>query len=193
MEELRNYILSIVKTTEEDLDIFLDFFEPVEFSKNQVVVEYDQVERYLYFLNEGITRFYIRSERNGIPTEKTFAFAFAFSGWFSCAYESFITQKPSKYFVEAMTDIKGLKISYNNLQVVYEKMMVGQQIGRLMSEFLFLRKSAREYTLLTETAEERYMHLLQHSPHYIQLIPLKFLASYIGITPAALSRIRARI
>ncbi|HEY0749771.1 MAG TPA: hypothetical protein VGD26_01370 [Chitinophagaceae bacterium] len=66
-------------------------------------------------------------------------------------------------------------------------------IGRKASEDLFLKKSKRELSLLNDTAEERYLKLFSEQLHLIKQIPLKYIASYIGITPQALSRIRKRI
>lgn len=66
-------------------------------------------------------------------------------------------------------------------------------IGRKSAESLFLIKSRRELSLLNKTAEERYLDLFSQRPELIRHIPLKHIASYIGVTPQALSRIRKRI
>ena len=73
------------------------------------------------------------------------------------------------------------------------KIKIGNTLGRLSSERLFLIKSKREQSLLNETAEERYLNLFKERPNLIQQIPLKYIASYIGVTAQALSRIRKRI
>ena len=83
--------------------------------------------------------------------------------------------------------------SYKNLQEVYKKTSIGNTLGRLSSERLFLIKSKREISLLNETAEERYLKLFDERPELIKEIPLKYIASYIGVTAQALSRIRKRI
>ena len=66
-------------------------------------------------------------------------------------------------------------------------------IGRRASEELFLKKSKRELSLLRDSAEERYLNLFEERPELLREIPLKYIASYIGVTPQALSRIRRRI
>jgi hypothetical protein len=66
-------------------------------------------------------------------------------------------------------------------------------VGRFISEKLFLIKSKREQSLLNETSEQRYLNLFKDRPNVIKQIPLKYIASYIGVTPQALSRIRKRI
>jgi hypothetical protein len=85
------------------------------------------------------------------------------------------------------------RISHDHLQQVYEETSVGDRIGRFAAEQLYLQKSNREHSLLRDSAEERYLKLFSEQPLLIKHIPMKYLASYIGITPQALSRIRARI
>jgi DNA-binding MarR family transcriptional regulator len=70
---------------------------------------------------------------------------------------------------------------------------MGNLFGRLAAESLFLEKSKRELSLLTNTPEQRYLNLFTEHPELIRKIPLKYIASYIGVTPQALSRIRKRI
>ena len=82
---------------------------------------------------------------------------------------------------------------YNDLQKIYDETEIGNKIGRLASEDLFLKKSKRELSLLTETAEQRYLNLFSEQLHLLKQVPLKYIASYIGITPQSLSRIRKRI
>ena len=86
-----------------------------------------------------------------------------------------------------------MEYCYADLQEVYTKTRIGNLIGRLSSERLFLIKSKREQSLLNESAEQRYLNLFTERPNLIQKIPLKYIASYIGVTPQALSRIRKRI
>ena len=92
-----------------------------------------------------------------------------------------------------MTETILWKISREDLQEVYERTNSGNIIGRKMAENMFLIKSKRELSLLSKTAEERYLDLFSDRPKLLQQIPLKYIASYIGVTPQALSRIRKRI
>lgn len=79
------------------------------------------------------------------------------------------------------------------MQIIYNATEIGNKVGRQASEDLFLKKSKRELSLLNETAEQRYLNLFIEQPKLVEEIPLKYIASYIGITPQALSRIRKRI
>jgi len=103
-----------------------------------------------------------------------------------------LTRNPSVYQIEALTQIEVWQLSYHDLQKVYNETDIGNFIGRQAGEELFLKKSKRELSFLNETAEERYLNLFTEQPNLLQKIPLKYIASYIGITPQALSRIRKR-
>ena len=120
-------------------------------------------------------------------------FAFSFDNNFVSAYESFITRAPSTYQAETLTPTILWRISYTDLQDIYANTQVGNTIGRLAAEGLFLETSKRHISLLTELAEQRYLNLFTHHPQLIKHIPLKYIASYIGISPQALSRIRRGI
>lgn len=170
-----------------DFSVFSNRLEQKDYDKNAIILKSGQVEDYLYFVEKGMLRFYIEKG------EKEITFDFAFEGNFTSGYSSFLTRKPAPYFIQALVATSIWRISYTDLQEVYKCNEQGQRIGRLAAEQLFIRKTARELSFLTQSAEERYLHLLHEQPQYIQQIPLKYLATYIGITPQALSRIRQRI
>lgn len=144
-------------------------------------------ENYLSFVEKGIIRLYISAEKRDLT------FAFGFDNGFMSAYDSFLTRQPSVYNVESLTPAVLWRLSHADLQTVYKETEIGNTIGRQASEDLFLKKSKRELSLLKDTAEERYLKLFSEQPKLLQQIPLKHIASYIGITPQALSRIRKRI
>lgn len=187
METLRQHIETFIKLSDEEWNSFASKFEYIEAPKKATLLKISKVENYLYFLERGIIRFFISGEDNDLT------FVFAFDGWFVSAYDSFITRQPATYEVETLTDCKLYRISHDNLQDVYRHTKFGNLIGRMASEYLFLYKTKRELSLLQDTAEQRYLNLFTEQPHLIKHIPQKYLASYIGITPQALSRIRKRI
>jgi len=187
LERIKKYFETITPLTEEDWKVFADRVEKRIFSKNDFVLKAGKRENYLSFIEKGILRCWLQQD------EKEITFEFSFENSFSSAYASFTTQTPSEYNIQALTDIVLWSISYSDLQYVYENSGVGQKIGRVAAEELYMRKSKREISLLKNSAEQRYTDLLYGFPKLIQFIPLKYLASYIGITPQALSRIRKRI
>ena len=158
-----------------------------EFPKKHILLKSGQMENNLSFIETGIIRLYVEK------TENDLTFAFAFGGGFVSGYDSFLTRTKSTYHIETLTKSTLWQLSYNDLQEIYNTTEIGNKIGRQASEELFLKKSKRELSLLNETAEQRYLKLFTEQPKLIQQIPLKYIASYIGVTPQALSRIRKRI
>ncbi len=189
MINIREYIEKTVAISDQDWQLFSSKLENRIFKKKSTILDVGEQENYISFIENGIARFLIPKEEK----ENDITFGFCFNNEFVSAYDSFLTRKPSLYKLQALTDISMWSISYDDLQEVYEKSFAGNVIGRLSSERLFLIKSKREQSLLNETAEQRYLKLFTERPKLIKEIPLKYVASYIGVTPQALSRIRKRI
>ena len=187
MNEIRKFIDEISPMTDSDWELFSSKLQEVKLQKNTTVLKIGKIENYLSFISKGIVRLYIPGE------ESDLTFGFVFDNEFVTAYDSFLTQSASLYQIETLTDTILWRISNSDLQEVYEKTTTGNIIGRKMAENMFLIKSKRELSLLSKTAEERYLNLFTDRPKLLKHIPLKYIASYIGVTPQALSRIRKRI
>lgn len=187
MEQIRAYFEKNVTLTDRDWQFFSSKLIREEYPKHHLVLKAGQTENYLSFIETGILRFYIPKE------EPDFTFAFAFENSFVSGYDSFLTQRPSSYSIQTLKKTILWRITYNDLQSIYKETAIGNTIGRFASEELFLKKSKREISLLNQSAEQRYLNLFSEQPLLIEKIPLKYIASYIGITPQALSRIRKRI
>ncbi|MBV8325296.1 Crp/Fnr family transcriptional regulator [Chryseobacterium sp.] len=187
MGYIREYYEQIVKLKESEWTFIARHFHRKVFAKNKVITQHGETEKYLSFIESGLVRFYIPDDEYG------YTFSFGFEKEFTCAYDSFLTQTPSEYEMQALTETVVWQISYNDLQQVYNHTNVGNHLGRFASEKLFLAKSKREMSLLKLTARERYLKLFTEQPEMLRLVPLKYIASYIGITPQALSRIRRQI
>ncbi len=187
MNEIRKFIENITPMSDADWQFFASKLQEVELKKHAILLKYGEVENYMSFISKGIVRFYVPGE------ESDLTFGFLFENEFVTAYDSFLTRTPSEYQIETLTDTLLWKISHKDLEEVYESTSSGNTIGRKMAERMFLIKSKRELSLLSKTAEERYLDLFSDRPKLLQQIPLKYIASYIGVTPQALSRIRRRI
>lgn len=173
--------------SENDLSEFLNCIKTRKFSANELILADGQLENYLSFIDTGIVRYYV------IANEKEITFDFAFKDSFYCAYDSFYNRTKTKIYIQTLTDCQLHSISYENLQKLYKKCETAKKLGRIATEYLLDKKVKRELDLLTKSPQERYSKLLLEQPKYIQQIPLKYLASYIGVVPETLSRIRKRI
>ncbi len=189
MRRVREYIEQIAKVNDEDWRIFSSYLQRQEIPKKEIFLKIGEIENNLSFIEEGIVRLFIPTS----DPEKEITFGFCFNYEFVSAYDSFLTRLPSTYQLQTLTKTIMWTISYDNLQKVYKNTKMGNFIGRFSSEKLFLIKSKREQSLLFDSAKTRYLNLFKERPRLIKQIPLKYIASYIGITPQALSRIRREI
>jgi CRP-like cAMP-binding protein len=189
MDRVREYIENIAKVSDEDWKLFSSFLKKQKIPKKQVFLKVGEVENQISFIEKGIVRLFIPTE----DVEKEITFGFCFKYEFVSAFDSFLTRKPSHYQLEALVETELWSISYDDLEEVYKRTEMGNLIGRYSAEHLFLIKSKREQSLLFESASTRYLNLFKERPKLIEKIPLKYIASYIGITPQALSRIRKNI
>lgn len=187
MEAIRKYLQNLFPLDENDLNYFLGKLKRVKLATKQTLLQKGEIELNLSFIEKGVVRLFIPS------IEKETTIGFVFENDFVTAYESFITQKPSIYKIETLSETILWQITFEDLEKVYNHSKNGNLIGRKMAEKQFLTKAKRELSLLEQTAEERYLDLFKLRPEVVKKIPLKYIASYIGISPQALSRIRKRI
>ncbi len=189
MQQIRDYIETINSVSDYDWELFISKLKKRSYKKKSIITRKGEIENNICFIEKGIVRLVIPN----IDLEKEITLGFSFENEFVSAYDSFLTQTPSLYQLETLSDTSIWSITYNDLQYVYSNTNVGNAIGRYYAEKLFLIKSKREQALLHQTAEERYLKLFEERPNLIKELPLKYIASYIGVTPQALSRIRRRI
>jgi CRP-like cAMP-binding protein len=187
MDSIKRYLTQKLEITTQEWSIFSSLITKKELNKSTIFLSKNEIEKHLSFVEVGTIRFYV-------PYEETdLTFAFIFENDFVCAYDSFLTQKPCMYNAETLTKTTLWQLSYDNLKKLYTQLPKSNVFGRLLTEEIYLKKAQRELSLLTKSPEERYLELFNSRPQLIKTIPLKYIATYIGITPQALSRIRKRI
>lgn len=187
MGYLKEYIESIVDLSDVDWQCISSFFVRREYKKGECLITSGQTEKFLSFIEEGTVRYYFPAD------DKERTFDFSFDKQFTCAYDSFLTQQPCNYIQEALSKTVVWSVSYDDLQTIYDRTKSGKLWGHHLLEDWFLQKSKREIRLLKQSAKERYLDIIYDQPYMIQKVPLKYIASYIGITPQALSRIRKSV
>lgn len=185
---IKQLFQQLVSISNTDWLYFSERLQFKQFDKRDSITKAGRVEENLYFLADGVVRFIVHNKENETTTD------FSFTGQFFCSYSSFITRQPGIFEIRPVTKTAFCYyISWNGLQQVYANTSCGEKIGRMAAEQQFMRKSAREVSLLTIHPKDRYLQLLEEQPQWIHQIPLKHLASYLGITPETLSRIRSSI
>ena len=189
MQQIKSYLDQIASISSSDWDFFTSKLQKRIIPKKSVFLKINEIENQISFITSGVVRLFIPKE----DLEKEITFGFSFKNQFVSACDSFLTQTPSAYQLQALSETTLLSISHSDLQLVYSTTQIGNLVGRLTAERLFLIKSKREQNLLNLTAEERYLRLFKERPELLNVIPLKYISSYIGVTAQALSRIRKRL
>ncbi len=174
--------------TDEEWDLFASRLEHKFIKKGDMVLREGDVENYLSFIVSGSVRHYVYDEKCD-----EISVAFCSGNSFCSSYNSFIRQTPSLLSIQALEDIELWRMSYVNLQELYACSHTGERLGRINAELYLCEKEEREIMLLTMTAQERYLHLLKNNPKLLDLVKLEHIATYLGITPQSLSRIRRSV
>jgi len=184
--ELRKFIEQYGYIPIEGMDELLDKFKSKIVSKGEFLLMQDEVCNKIFFVEKGCLRLYY------IADDVEITVWFSFENNSSIELSSFLSGAPSDYFIEAIEDGEILSLHKSELTGLYEKYPEMQKIMRKFWEDVILNLLRRFTSLQKDTAEKRYLDLI-NQPIYLQRIPQKYLASYIGVTPSSLSRIRRNI
>lgn len=174
-----------VRITPGDRELLKRFYHPVSFSKHQIMTDLDEVENYQYFVADGFSRTYYKSDGLEITSH------IASRNQFISAHQSFVKRLPSREVLESITRLRGLRIHYNDLKTMYEmdEKWIRSSLHILEGAVIDQSERMRQLTMLS--AKERYELLVSDNPGILQNVALRYIASYIGIKPESLSRIRS--
>lgn len=187
-EPMLSYLKNFTNLEPHEEEILRDYFVPESHPKGNFVSEYGKVNDKLAFVSKGYCRVYV-IDLEGNEVTIHIAGNLDFVG----AISSFLRRKTSEEYVQAVTDAEILTIRYGKLQELYNMDHKWERLGRMVMEGLFLRKQQRVISFINETAENRYKRVLSQKPDMLLHVPMQYTASYLGMTPETLSRIRARI
>lgn len=176
-----------VQLSEEEKELFISSIKVRQLRKRQYFLQPGDVMRFEVFVTEGCLRQYYVDEKG-----QEHSMMFAFEDWWTGDMYSFLSGKPSKYHLEAIEDTTLLLIERNQLEQLYDQIPQLNRFYRILLQNAYVVMSERINQSLSMTAEERYHAFLQRYPHFEQRLSLKHIASYLGITPESLSRIRAQ-
>jgi CRP-like cAMP-binding protein len=192
---LLNYIGKIVSLDDSDIEILLNNCKEVLIPKGHTIFNEGKIAKYAYFIVSGKARSYYTDYAG-----KTITWSFHFNeiqsdfkNLFMVDHKSFLTQTPGTLRLEALTDIKAIRFGQPRLDAIYGHVPILDQCLRKLNEYSFIMAYDRVFNLLTLSATDRYNQLLRNEPHLLRMFPDKYLASYIGIEPPSLSRIRKNL
>lgn len=185
---LKSYIRSQTEINEEDLQLICSYFKPKLTSRNEIVVDFNDICDSYYFINKGCIRLYtINSE--GIETSRYFAF----EGMLCTALPSFIDQKPACEYLQTIEKSELLVISRADFYKLVGEMPQFGEIYKRILELGFITAQKRIYGFQGFDALEKVRWIIKHQPHFLLRVSNKMAASYLGISPSTLSRIKSKL
>lgn len=186
-QRIREYISKFANYPEHEMNAFLMALKKKAIAKGDYLMKAGQVCDFVAFINKGHFRSFCMI--NG--TEETYNFSF--DGNFITDYPSFLTQQPSIETHQALEDVEVLMLSYADMQRIYKEFPSWEKFGRLIAEFILMGMAERNRSMLFMSPEKRYLSLMKTRPKVLANIPQHYIASYLGIQPESLSRIRKRL
>lgn len=188
MNEFKEYLdeISILeKSTFQELQ---KCFKLKKLRKNEYFAREGEYAQQIGFLKKGIVRAFFLSKK-GKEYSKQFFVAPSIIG----AYTSLLTKQPNKIAQKTLTDCEVLVADFSKIEALYDKYQDLERLGRKIAEFYFLEKEQKEIEMALLDADKRYLILRKRFPTIENLIPQYYIASYLGISPTQLSRIRKKI
>jgi len=183
-ETIKQAFDSYFKVPLEVWKSFTDLGEVMVTTKDQIIKNADTTEKYLSFILKGSGGILLWNNNNFVCID------LCYEGEFFGDYMSFLVQRPTLVEVITFEPSELFRISKANFDRLSNNTEFGDKICRFASEGLFIHKQKQQIDILTKTATERYIELQTRQPKIVQRTPQKHIASYLGITPQSLSRIR---
>lgn len=185
--QLRKYVSQLAPLTPAELVFLEKQCVYREVPKKFALVSEGKVAQEIYFINQGCLRLFYNKEG-----EEMTAFIFL-ENLFAASLDSLLQQVPSQQNLETLEDSELLVISRENLERIYAHSVNFQVMGRRIAEQRFINAQRILSSYILDSPEERYQKLLASQPEWFQRVPQHYIASFLGITPVSMSRIRKRI
>lgn len=186
--QLQKIITAVHTLTDEEMHAFISIWQPFEAKRKTVLTAAGETERYLYFVAEGVQRAYYLGEDN---REATIVFSYPYS--YSGVLDSFLLQQPSRFMLETLTASSFLRTDYKQMMPLLHQYHNIETYVRKALSITLAGVLERQVEIQCFSAEEKFKALLRRSPHVLQLIPHKYLASYLGIDATNFSKLLSTV
>jgi len=184
--KIEAFIKTIIQPNKEEWDAFTEIIRFKTLKKKELLLEEGKVCNFIAFVNSGILREY--SFLNG----KEATLDFVDDNKFISDYQSFIMEVPSKQYLEALTDVDLLILRKDDINFLYDKYKIWERFGRLIIEAIFCGVEQKRKMIISTSLDEQYRDFVAAYPQILQKVPQYYIASYLGISPEHLSRLRKK-
>jgi CRP-like cAMP-binding protein len=184
LENLLSVVTKVQTFSTDELDELSSIWQPYTAKRKTVLTAAEETEKYLYFVTEGVQRaFYLKKD------DRDATLIFTYSGSFSGVIDSFLLQQPSRYFLETLTQSNFLRTTFAQVNDLMKRCRNFESFVRKSLSLTLAGVLERQIELQCFSAEEKFKVLLTRSPHVLQMIPHKYLASYLGIDATTFSKL----
>ncbi len=187
-ELLRKKVDEIIAVTDDEFEYCKTLFLPKKLRKKHYLLQEGDVCKYTAFVEKGILRTYTVDDKGA-----EHILQFGMEGWWSADLYSFFTKEPSVFNTEAVEECELLLITQPSWDLLLEKIPAFERYFRILLQNNLIATQRRLIGSLSETAEQKYLNLIQVFPDFVQRVPQHMIASYLGITRETLSRIRSQM
>lgn len=188
METLKDTLLQLSNFTDQEVEDIISHFKPVTLRKKERFLTHGGVSRQIANVEEG-SLIYLQTS----PEGEQIAIDFAFEGEFVAYLQSFLTETPADIDIIANEPTRLLVISKERLYHLYENSSKMEKVGRLLLEEGLMKMAKGRTIFQTMGNQERYLYIMKYSPQILERIPQYHIATYLGIKPESLSRIRRNL
>lgn len=182
-----NTIQNLIRISDNEEQIIRGLFKPLALRSGDHFLQQGELCRYVGLIESGLVRYYMSDEGE----EKTLYFSK--EGEFVSNYQSFLPREPSNTNIQAIEDTAMQVISFESLNRLYATVSEGNKLGRLGIEHVYLTGLQQLKSFYKDSPTARYQQFLKAYPDLVQRVPQYYIASYVGIKPQSLSRIRKRL
>jgi len=187
VEQLIENIKLYSNLNEKEIQLLLDAVEKKVFKKNEIIFTAGKISNEIYFLTKGCVRLFYNVDGN----DKT-AFFYT-EGQFICAGESYTFNVPAVESYQAVEESEIFIFKKSKIDILLEEIPKFEIIARIATENELITCQKMIASFVTKSAEERYLELLNTQGDLIHRVPQQYIASFLGVSPETLSRIKARI
>lgn len=185
MEQIRQVMKQMINVSEGELNGFLSQAITKTVKRQEIISQPNAIPNELFFINTGLIRVFI-SDSEGV--EHTIHFAL--ENQFIADYSSFMQKQHSLYTLQAVEETQVVVLPRSMIEWGYKNLVEGQKMGRLIAEFYFIYQDDRIKNMYARTPKQRYDSITDVFPNIHNRVPQHMIASYIGITPVHLSRLK---
>ena len=185
---LFSHIADKVSLTEADQEAISGYFVAKKLRKRQYLLQEGEVCKYLTFVAKGLLRTYNVDEKGDEHMS-----IFGWEGWWVSDFNSFLSGEPAVFNIDAIEESEVLMISLANYEALTLAVPIMDRYFRILYQNSLVTKERRLMSSISHSAEEKYVALLESNPQIIERIPQNLIASYLGIAPETLSRIKKQL